>query len=101
VVGLTKKAPFQAPPSRILKLNWLIGEPRRTQTSNRLIKRDNESMLLDASIGNLVSAGQKLSLGYYLTYYLVPYSVGKFVGKMLAKILILTESVNRRKTGIQ
>ncbi len=35
---IKEKAPFQAPPSRILKLNWLLGEPRRTRTSNRLIK---------------------------------------------------------------
>ena len=76
-------------------------EPRRTRTSNRLIKRDEPSMLLNASKENLVSAGQKSSLGYYLIYYLVPYSASKFVGKMLAKILRFVNAINKRNSGIQ
>ena len=83
-----------------LEREYFEPEPHRSRTCNLLIKRDEPSMLLDASKGNLVSSGQRLSLGYYLIYYLVPYGVGKFVGKMLAKILLLIDSVYRRNTGI-
>jgi len=76
-------------------------EPRRTRTSNRLIKSDEPSMLLDSPKGNLISSSSKISLGYYLADYLVPYGISKFVGKMLAKLLLFVNSVNQRKNGIQ
>jgi len=91
---------FRNPPIEVDIKGDFECEPRRTRTSNRLIKRDEPSMLLDANKGDLVSPGQRLSLGYYLIYYLIPCGVGKFVGKMLAKILLLIDSVYRRNTGI-
>ena len=83
--------------SEYLKKRKFESEPHRNRTCNLLIKRDEPPMLLDASKGDLLSAGQKFSFGYYLVYYLVPYGVGNFVGKMLAKILLLIESVYRRE----
>jgi hypothetical protein len=66
-----------------------LSEPRRTRTSNRLIKRHEPYFIPDTNYFRPVSDIQKYSRDLCSAFYLLMSSVIKFVGKMLANVLRL------------
>jgi len=75
-----------------LKKREFETEPRRTRTSNRLIKRDKPYLLSGTDYTHPVSDIQKYSRDLYLAFYLLLSSVAKYVGEMLATALRLRRS---------
>jgi len=65
------------------------GEPQRTRTSNRLIKRHEPYLLSGTDYTHPISDIRKYGRDLCFAFYLLLSSVVKLVGKMLAKILRL------------